>query len=296
MSWRKSLKGRISLNEPLSKHTAFKIGGPAGFFIEPEGPGDIKTLLRISKKKRLPFFIIGAGSNLLVSDKGIKGMVIRLSAPYFRKLSRENESVYAASGIMLNKLLAFAKERGLSGAEFLAGIPGTVGGALAMNAGVTRPAARSIGDLVKEVKVMDRDGNIKALKKKDIKFGYRESSLSEYLILSSVLILKKQDKRKIEEKMRSYLERRKSTQELMKPSAGCIFKNPRSGSAGRLIDLCGMKGKRAGGAQVSRKHANFILNSGRAKAKDVLKLMDSIIEKVEAEFNIHLEPEIKIWR
>lgn len=298
MNWWKSLKGKVKQAEPLKNHTTFRIGGPARFFIEPSDPQDLKLLLGFAKKYNLPVFIIGSGSNLLVNDKGINGVVIRLGAPYFNRLSCKGSYLNAGSGVPLGKVIFFAREHGLSGAEFLAGIPGTVGGALAMNAGTVsrKTGARSIQDLVKEVTVMDYSGNIMTLQKKDIKFGYRKSSLSKYIILGANIKLAKADRGKITQRIKEYMGYRKSSQDLSRPSAGCVFKNPAGDSAGRLIDLCGLKGKRVGCACVSLKHANFILNLGRGRAADVIKLMKFVSRKVSAKFNISLTPEIRIWQ
>lgn len=288
---------------PLKNHTTFKIGGKARFFIEPKDTQDLKLLLGLAKRQRLPIYVIGRGSNILVSDKGIKGVVLRLSAPYFKRISRKDNRLEAGSGVLSHKVILFAKDYGLSGAEFLAGIPGTIGGALAMNSGISEkahsqqcPIVHSIGDLVEKVTVMDYAGNIKTFSKKDIKFGYRKSGLSKYIILSVLMKLRKQNKGQISVKIKSYLEHRKLTQDLSRPSAGCVFRNPKGDSAGRLIDLCGLKNKRAGDACVSSKHANFILNLGQGRARDVLKLMDGVRKKVKDRFGITLKPEIKIWK
>jgi len=295
MNWWRNLKGRIRLAEPLKDHTYFKIGGPAKFFIEPQDPNDLKLLLSLVKRYNFPIFVIGRGSNLLISDKGINGVVLRLNAPWFNKLSYKDNYLEAGSGALLSRVVLFAKGHGLSGAEFLAGIPGTVGGALAMNAGIAQDN-RSIAELVESVTVMDYRGNRKILNKKDIRFGYRTSSLSKYIILSALIKLNRKNKEQINDKIKAYLKYRKLTQDLSKPSAGCIFRNPTGNSAGRLIDLCGLKGKRIGGAGVSLKHANFILNLENAAARDVLQLTDLIKKEVRKKFNIDLKPEIKIWQ
>ncbi len=295
MNWWRNLKGRIRLAEPLKNHTTFKIGGPAKFFIEPQDPNDLRLLLSLVKRYNLSLLVIGRGSNLLISDKGINGVVLRLNAPWFNKLSYKDNYLEAGSGALLSRVVLFAKGHGLSGAEFLVGIPGTVGGALAMNAGIAQDN-RSIAELVESVTVMDYRGNRKILNKKDIRFGYRTSSLSKYIILSALIKLNRKNKEQINDKIKAYLKYRKLTQDLSKPSAGCIFRNPKGHSAGRLIDLCGLKGKRIGDAGVSLKHANFILNLGKGSARDVCKLMDLIRKKVNNKFNINLTPEIKIWQ
>ena len=302
MNWWKSLKGKVKLQEPLKAHTTFKIGGPADFFIEPRDAEDLRLLLCLVKKNNLQLRVIGMGSNLLISDKGVSGVVLRLNAPYFKKLRYRDNYLDAGAGVPLNAIVAFCMERGLSKAEFLTGIPGTLAGALAMNAGIARkvksprPAVNNIGDLIKRVTVMDYAGNIKTLDKKKIKFGYRKSSLSKYIILNATMKLKKTDKSKVREKIMGYASHRKRTQDLSKPSAGCVFKNPALDSAGRLIDSCGLKGKRIKDAGISVKHANFILNLGQAQEKDIRRLMDFIKTKVKRKFNVSLTPEIKIWQ
>lgn len=302
MNWWKELKGRARLLEPLKNHTTFKIGGPAKFFVEPEDAADLKLLLGLAEKNKLPVRVIGRGSNLLISDEGIKDIVVRLSAPYFRNVSCKDNRLIAGSGALLNSVLLVCVKHGLTGAEFLTGIPGTVGGALAMNAGITEKAhssklvAHSMGDFVENVTVMDYRGNMKTLSRKDIKFGYRKSSLSKYIILGAVIKLKRGNRKEVRGKIKEYMDCRKISQDLSKPSAGCVFKNPPGDSAGRLIDLCGLKGKNIRGATVSVKHANFILNLGGASAKDVRRLMGLMKRKVNNRFNIDLIPEIKIWQ
>jgi len=293
MSWRRNLKGKIRLEEPLKKHTTFKIGGPARFFIEPGDIADLKLLLTSAKKYKIPILVIGSGSNILINDKGVKGMVLKLNSASFRRIFIKRNCLEAGSGATLRQLIQVAAERALSGAQFLAGIPGTVGGALAMNAGAW---GKNIGELVQKATVMDYNGNIKVLNKKDIRFGYRKSSLRKFIILSACIKLAKKNKKEIKDNINKYLERRRNTQDASLPNAGCIFKNPPGKSAGRLIDLCGLKGKRIGGASVSVRHANFILNQGNAKAGDILKLMRLIKTEVKRKFNITLEPEIRIWQ
>lgn len=303
MNWWKHLKGKVKLREPLKNHTTFKIGGPAKFFIEPKDIDDLKVLLNLLKRYKLPFLLIGAGSNLLINDKGVDRAVLSLSSPYFKRIHLKNTSLKVAAGTMLNRVVLAAQRYGLSGLEFLVGIPGTIGGALAMNAGISEEVhnvhqftVHSIGDVVKKVTVMDYNGNIKTLNKKDIKFGYRTSNLSKYIILDAQLKLFKRDKKEIKNRIKRYINYRKSTQDSTWNSAGCIFKNPKGYSAGKLIDLCGLKGEKIGNACISGKHANFILNTGQAKARDVFKLIDLIRKEVKNKFNITLKPEIKIWR
>lgn len=293
MNWQKSLRIKLKEQESLKNHTTFRIGGAARYFIEPKNSVELKSLLRLLIRYKISFLVLGSGSNILVSDKGVSGAVIRLSSNYFKKINYSGGFLEAKSGIPLSGLLIFAEKKGLSGAEFLAGIPGTLGGALIMNAG---SQDKSIGELVKEITVMDRNGNIKNLPKNKIKFGYRNSSLGKYIILSARLELLKVDKQEVKEKITRYLSYRRLTQDLRYPSAGCVFKNPSGYSAGEIIDLCGLKGRRIGGASISERHANFILNFKNAKARDVLRLIDLIKKQVKKKFKINLEPEIKIWQ
>lgn len=293
MNWWKGLKGKVRLNVPLKAHTTFKIGGPAEFFITPEDSRDLKFLLNLLKRYKIPFLVIGAGSNILVGDKGVRGAVLRLNSPCFKKVEFKNNRIEAGSGVLLNQVLMLAKEHGLSGIEFLVGIPGTLGGALIMNAGVQ---GKSISDLVENVTVMDYNGKIKILNKRDIRFEYRKSNLAKYIILSVCLRLARKDGQEIKDSIKKYISYRKLTQDLAWPSAGCVFKNPPGYSAGQLIDLCGLKGQRLGDARISLKHANFIVNLKNAKAGEVAKLMGLIVNKVKDKFNITLKPEIKVWQ
>jgi len=283
----------IKFNEPLKNKTTFKIGGRAKFFCQPKNIADLRSAVNAAKKHKIPIFILGAGSNVLISDKGLIALVIKLGAPYFAGASFDNSSIIAGSSLSLAKLLRETEKFGLSGVEFLAGIPGTVGGALAMNAGAW---GRNIGDLVEEAKVMDYNGNIKTLRNNKIKFKYRNSSLAKYIILSARLKLKKKKRETIRENISQNIRRRRDSQDARYPNAGCIFKNPKKDSAGRLIDLCGLKGKRVGDAFISDRHANFIMNRGNAKTADVLRLMDLVRKKVKNKFRITLKPEIKIWQ
>lgn len=293
MNWWKSLKGKVRLNEPLKKHATLKIGGPAKFFIEPQDIADLQLCLRLAKRNKVPTLIIGSGSNLLVSDRGISSAVLSLSASFFKQVSFSSGYCQVGSGVSLSRVLDFSLRQGLSGAEFLAGIPGTIGGALAMNAGIP---GRCIADIVKKVEVMDYHGKISLLQKEDIRFGYRYSSLAKYIILRAYLRLKKKSPLEIRCGINQYKAYRRDNQDNSLPNAGCIFKNPGGESAGRLIDLCGLKGQEEGGASVSLRHANFILNSGRASSNDVLRLMALIKRRVRERFHLVLEPEIKIWR
>lgn len=293
MNWWRGLKGKIKQREPLKRHVTFKIGGPARFFIEPKDIADLKLLLALKKRYKIPILVIGRGSNLLVDSNGVNAVVIRLSSTAFRKLSFKGNIADAGSGVLLKDIVIESAQRGLSGLEFLSGIPGTLGGALAMNAGMGRHGP-SIGDFVRQVKVMNYSGEIKELR--DINFSYRNSGLKKYIILEASLGLEKSTKAVVSDKIMDYWKQRRLRQDASRPNAGCIFRNPGHDSAGRLIELCGLKGKKIGGSAVSLKHANFILNKNHARSADVLALMQLIKERVRGKFKVSLIPEIEIWK
>ncbi|MFH1655107.1 MAG: UDP-N-acetylmuramate dehydrogenase [Candidatus Omnitrophota bacterium] len=305
---KKLTKGKITLNEPLSRHTSFRIGGPAAVWVEPRDIDDLSQIVKFIRRNKIPFIIVGHGSNLLVRERGFKGLVIRLNSAFFKKISVHGNIISIGSGTSINNLIQAALKNRLSGCEFLSGIPGSLGGALAMNAGARRNNLfnnhyQSIGDLIMQANVMDSNGRIKKIKKSELKFGYRNSNLIKYIIISAKLRLRRRKRKKIEQEINDFLRYKRSTQELRLPSAGCVFKNPRfasnnksqkSLSAGYLIDATGLKNYRIGGAVISEKHANYIVNRKNAKAKDVIKLMKHVQKKVKGAFNLTLEPEIKI--
>ncbi len=294
MKSRTELKKEWLIKYPLKGLTTFGIGGEAEYFFTPKNAAQLAGALQQAKRNGLPVFILGGGSNILIVAKRLSGLVIKLSSPYFKKISSKGKFIYAGSGSPLSKVLKTAWEKSLSGFEFSAGIPGTVGGALAMNAGIP---GESIFDLLEAAAVMDYNGKTKIIKKDKIKFAYRKSGLDKYIILSAKFKLKPGQKEKIRQAIKRYLESRRTKQDWKGLSAGCVFKNPQPDlSAGRLIDLCGLKGRRQGGAQISRRHANFIINCANAKASDVLSLMKLASGRVKNKFGVKLEPEIKIWQ
>ncbi|MFH0917851.1 MAG: UDP-N-acetylmuramate dehydrogenase [Candidatus Omnitrophota bacterium] len=293
MLWPKSLSKKIKTKVSLANLTSFKIGGPAQFYFEPKNLKSLQKALVSAQRAGKPVFILGAGSNILVSQAGIPGLVVRLSSKDFRRCFRQGSCVVAGSGLKLNALILFSKKNNLSGLEFLSGIPGTLGGCLLGNAGAW---GKSIGELVSQVGVLDYNGQLKLLAKKQLKFAYRKSNLDKYIIIWAKLKLQAGQKKVIAAKINQNLLQRKQSQGNNLPNAGCIFKNPPQGSAGRLIDLCGLKGWVRGKAMISPRHANFILNTGQAKSGEVLSLMDLMQKKVKKKFKINLEPEIKIWK
>jgi len=274
-------------------HTSFKIGGPADYFAIPKNAADLKLLLKLAKANKIPIYVLGAGSNILAVDKGIRAVVLQLSSPAFKRVKLTPRGLEAGSGVALGSLIQYSRQRGLAGLEFLAGIPGTLGGALAMNAACW---GKSIAGLVDSVTVMDYSGGLKILPRESLRFSYRKSSLVKYIILGVKLKLKKVAWRQIDCSIRQYLRQRLGSHDNSFPSAGCVFKNPAGSSAGMLIEACGLKGKKIGGACISQKHANFILNYRSASASDVLKLMKLARAAVRRKFKINLVPEVKIWR
>ena len=279
---------------PLKGLTTFRIGGEAEYFFAPENITQLSQALRQAKADGLAVFILGRGSNVLIAADRLRGLVIKLGSPDFKKISLRGRSLCAGAGSGLAQVLKTALENSLAGFEFSAGIPGTVGGALAMNAGIP---GKCIFDLLEEATVMDYNGRVKILKREKIKFSYRRSGLEKYIILAARFKLRPGTKEKIRRMIKRYLVIRKAGQDGKNFSAGCVFKNPLADPpAGKLIDLCGLKGRRNGGAQISRIHANFIINRDNAKAGDVLALMKLASGRVKNRFGIALEPEIKIWQ
>lgn len=279
-------------NELLKKHTSIRIGGSADYFCVPKNIEELKEALQYAKERSLPVAVIGAGTNLLVLDQGFRGLVIKLSKG-LNWITYNGQRVQVGSGVDLARLIRSLSAKGWGSLEFLVGIPGTVGGAVVMNAGAW---GKGIGSCVAEVKVLDRNGNERIIKKNKLGFRYRKSKLQKNngIVVEVTLKLRKKRKNKIKKIIREYLLRRRETQPLGTPNCGSIFKNPNGDFAGRLIEAADCKGMRLGDAQVSTKHANFILNLGEAKARDVIKLITRVQKKVKDKFKILLEPEIKI--
>jgi UDP-N-acetylmuramate dehydrogenase len=294
-----NFKGEILQSEPMSRHTSFGIGGPADFLAYPADRDDLVLLLREIRKRGLKYVIIGSGTNLLVKDKGFRGMVLCLKRMTSIRVLREYRSiggafavVSAEAGALLAKLLSFSVDEGLTGLEFSAGIPGTVGGAVCMNAGT---AAGETGDIVESVTLLTPDGVLVTRGRDEMGFGYRTSSVPEgHVVLEATVVLRRDDKDRIAARVKDLVDRRKQSQPAGLPNAGSMFKNPQEESAGRLIEQAGLKGRIVGGAQISEKHVNFIVNRGKATAADVLALMEIIKQTVLDVHGVRLEPEIKI--
>lgn len=279
---------RYLRDQALKKHTSFKIGGPADLFCVPRSVEEVKEAIKYAKGRRMRLAVLGAGTNVLALDRGFRGLVIKLGNG-LNGIKVEGNRVRVGAGVLIPRLIKKLVVSGLGGLEFLAGIPGSVGGAVMMNAGAW---GKDIGRYVEEVVVLNGSGREKIIKKKKLGFGYRRSRLQSknWIVVEVVLRLRRQKKRTSEKKMREYLAKRKETQPLGIPNSGSIFKNPKGDFAGRLIEKAGCKGMRVGDAQVSAKHGNFIVNLGDARAQDVIKLMTALQRAVR----VKLEPEIKI--
>ncbi len=294
-----NFKGDIKSDEPLSRHTSYTIGGPADVLAWPADREDLRLLLQTIKTRNLRYFILGGGTNLLVRDGGFRGVMIALHRMNTIKIEREYRSiggsfvvVYAEAGASLAKLLSFSVEQGLTGLEFAAGIPGTVGGAVCMNAGTS---LGEMGDVIESVTLISPEGELSTRSAEEMEFGYRIASIPEgHLVLEVRVVLRRDDKGKIKLRLKELLDARKQRQPWGLPNAGSVFKNPQEESAGMLIESAGLKGRTIGGAQVSEKHANVIVNTGNAKAADVLALMEIVKEKVLEVSGVRLVPEIKI--
>lgn len=281
---------KVRVDEPLSRHTSLRIGGPASYFLELRNIGELTNAIEFSKKENLDFFILGEGTNVLFPDKGFSGLVIQLKGE-FEKFSIEGNQVTAGAGVKLNNLVEKLAKKGLAGLEFASGVPGSLGGAIVSNAGTKMGW---IGDVVREIKVFS-DGEVKILDKEEIDFSYRHCELPDKAIVLEVKLgLKNGKKNDIINKIKESLKQRKKNQPVSTLNAGCVFRNPEACEAGKLIETAGFKGTRSGDAEVSKKHANFIINCGRAKAKDVYNLVEKIRKTVKEKFDIDLELELKI--
>lgn len=282
---------KVRINEPMNRHTTFRIGGPADYFLLPSSSEEVKGILEICKEESLQYFILGNGSNLLVSDEGYRGVIIQLYRNY-GGLTVEGTEIRAGAGVLLSQIAAAARNESLTGFEFAGGIPGTLGGAVVMNAGAY---GGELKDVLKEVVVMDREGNIFTVPVEKLAMGYRTSLVKTagYLVLEVVISLKKGSQEEIRDTMKDLADRRISKQPLEYPSAGSTFKRPEGYFAGKLIMDAGLRGYQVGDAQVSEKHCGFVINKGNATAADVLTLIENVREKVQEQFGVTLEPEVK---
>lgn len=282
----------ISFNEPMSRHTSFKIGGTADVYCEIKTRGILTNIIKACKDKEIPYFIIGKGSNLLVSDSGIRGIVIKLGGEFSKTSITENGLLCCGSGTSLASVCSFALKNSLSGLEFAWGIPGSVGGAAYMNAGAY---GGEMKDVVESVAYIDENGALKCCKKAELNFGYRKSIFTdnEYIITDVFFRLESKNQKEIREKMDDLIGRRKSKQPLEYPSAGSTFKRPEGYFAAALIEECGLKGVSIGGAEVSEKHSGFIINKNNATCEDVKRLIAYVKEQVYKQKGVELHCEVK---
>ncbi len=290
--------GCIRPHEPLANHTSFRIGGPAEWFAEPSTVEELIAILRDADGLGLPVSVVGGGTNTLAPDRGIRGLVLHLGRGFrtVQELSGEDDPVVrlrCGAGLLTQRLVYLAARSGWGELDTVAGLPGQIGGAVSMN-------AQGFGQFVEAIELVSFDGGIRRLAKDQLRFSYRYAALESGIITAIELAFPRVPAAEAYERIRKTLEYRNSTQEVRLPSAGCAFKNPQGVSAGRLIDQAGLKGTRIGDAQVSERHANFIVNMGRASCDDVLSLMEHIQRRVHSQFGVLLEPEVRMigeqWR
>jgi UDP-N-acetylmuramate dehydrogenase len=282
-------KGNISLNEPLNRFTTFRIGGEADYLVEPADADDLLNIIKYCNSKSMPFYVMGNGSNILISDDGIRGVVINLETG-FNYMRNEDGVIVTGAGAKLAKFVDFCIQNNLAGVEMIAGIPATVGGALIMNAGCY---GGETSTYVTEVTVI-RSEKILNLSKEECGFIYRSSNLKDTVIMQAKFKLPLGDKDELLKLRKEFMLKRNESQPVEIPNAGCIFKNPKGTHAAVLIEECGLKGLAVGGAMVSTKHANFIVNNGNATANDVLELVRKIQKTVKDRKNIELNLEVKL--
>lgn len=285
-------KEQIQIEEPMRNHTTFRVGGPAEFFVQPKTAQEVQGLVKLCKEKEVPYYIVGNGSNLLVSDKGYDGVIIHL----FKNMSAmriEGNKVYVQAGALLSKVAVQAGRKGLTGMEFASGIPGTIGGALVMNAGAY---GGEMKDVVRLVQVMCEDGSFREYTGAEMEFGYRTSRVlhEKSVALEAVLELTPGDPTAIQNRMEELKEARITKQPLNYASAGSTFKRPEGYFAGKLIQDAGLSGFSVGDAQVSEKHCGFVINRGEATAADVADLIRKVQEQVYEKFQVKLEPEVRM--
>lgn len=281
----------VYFEEPMKKHTTFRIGGAADYYLCPHTSEEIREIIQVCREEQIPCFVIGNGSNLLVSDSGYRGAVIQIYRNFSRVVCEETV-IRAQAGALLSQIAAQAQKSSLTGFEFAAGIPGTLGGAVTMNAGAY---GGEMKDVLKSATVLTGDGQIRRLSAEELKLGYRTSIIKsgEYTVLEAEIGLERGDEEKIRSRMEELREQRKTKQPLEYPSAGSTFKRPEGYFAGKLIMDAGLRGFCVGGAQVSEKHCGFVINTGDATAADVVGLIREIQRRVEEQFGVKLEPEVR---
>jgi UDP-N-acetylmuramate dehydrogenase len=288
-----TLLGReqVLIDEQMSRHTTFRVGGPADYFVTPRSQEEIKDLILLLKGKKIPFYILGNGSNLLVGDKGYRGVIIQIYKNMSHIETKDNQ-IYAQAGALLSKIAAEALNNGLKGFEFASGIPGTIGGASVMNAGAY---GGEMSHVLDNVTVLTQDGEVNTLTLEELDLGYRTSIIARnnYVVLNAVIGLQPGNTEEIQLLMEDLKGRRVSKQPLEFPSAGSTFKRPKGFFAGKLIEDAGLRGFQVGNAQVSEKHCGFVINKGGATASEIVSLMEQVADRVEAVSGVRLNPEVK---
>ena len=288
-------QGDVAFNAPMKEHTSLAIGGPADVIVSPADPVSMKNIVMLLGRQKVPFLPLGGGTNILVRDAGIDGVVIKFKA--FNRVeiideTDENAELFVEAGVLLQKLVNFCREKGFAGMEGLIGIPGMVGGALCGNAG---SYGCEIRDLLISVVVLRANGSLERFRPEDLGFGYRTSDiLADDIVLSANLKLRKDDAAAVAARTEGFFQQKKAAQPIWERSAGCVFRNPEGMSAGKMIDEAGCKGMRIGDIEVSTLHANFFVNRGEGRADDYLLLMDNVSAKVMERFHVALEPEIRV--
>ena len=290
MSWQHDIEPFLRRDEPLSARTTFGIGGPAAFFVEPPGEEEFSCAYAAARRSGLPVLVLGGGSNLLISDEGVRGIILSTSR-LNGLIGRAHGRVRVPAGTGLPRLVRWAESNGLAGMECLAGIPGTVGGAVCMNAG---GRDGTIGNMVSVVRCVGRHGELVERRGRDVRWAYRSSDISEPIVAVE-LLLRKDKPEAIRNRVKATIWQKRKSQPVERRSAGCFFKNPAGASAGALIDKAGMKGERVGMACVSTRHANFIVNLGYATSGDVLALCRKVRERIHERFGLQLESEVRLW-
>jgi UDP-N-acetylmuramate dehydrogenase len=283
----------VEQNHVMAPHTWYRLGGPADYFIRPRTVEELREVIRRCAENHLPMFVMGLGSNLLVGDEGVRGAVVKLTGPHFEVVDYQNDQVVAWAGADLNQLVMRCVEKGLSGIETLSGIPGSIGGAVRMNAG---GRFGDIGSAVESVTLMDAQGTLFEKSKPELIFDYRSVNIRARFILAARFQLVPSDPERIMRTVKETWIYKKNSQPLNTRNCGCVFKNPPGAAAGALIDRTGLKGLQIGGAVVSDKHANFIIARDGCTSKDVLQLIDTIRQRVREQHEVELEPEIEIWQ
>lgn len=283
----------VEQDHPLAPHTWYRLGGPADYFLRPRSVEELQEVVQRCRENHVPLHVMGFGSNLLIGDEGVRGAVVKLEGGHFGQVEFDGEQIVAWAGAELSKLVLDCVEKGLSGIEVLTGIPGSVGGAVKMNAG---GQFGDIGSAVESVLLMDSQGTLFEKSKPELIFDYRSVNIRALFVLNARFQLVGADPERIMRTVKESWIYKKNNQPLNTRNCGCVFRNPPGASAGALIDRAGLKGLQVGGATVSEKHANFIVAGDGCKSRDIVRLIEAVQQGVREQFDVELEPEIEIWK